>query len=200
MRALELQGQRFGRLRVIERAGSRRNQSLWRCLCDCGATHVTAGVYLRSGNSSSCGCIRRERNLVHGDACQRARTPEWRIWRGMRQRCRDVSEKNYGGRGIRVCERWESFANFLADMGRRPSSRHSLDRIDNDGNYEPGNCRWATQKTQTQNTRRSIRNRLTPEDLQRLRDDRAAGMSYPKLGRAYGMSTAQARRIVLGCQ
>ncbi|HUB09426.1 MAG TPA: hypothetical protein VMB50_20650 [Myxococcales bacterium] len=94
--------------------------------------------------------------ITHGEAAHGHRTPEWCAWREMRYRCQTPTARaypQYGGRGIKVCERWQVFENFLADMGRRPSPRHSLDRIDNDGNYEPGNCRWATSLEQNRNRR-----------------------------------------------
>jgi hypothetical protein len=99
--------------------------------------------------------------LTHGDAARSIRggpTVEYRIWTNMLRRCR-AGLRNYGDRGVTVCDRWELFENFLADMGRRPSPDHSLDRIDNDGNYEPGNCRWSTRKEQMRNTR--VNRRLT---------------------------------------
>ncbi|MFY9952108.1 hypothetical protein [Bradyrhizobium sp.] len=101
-----------------------------------------------------------ERRVRHGDARRGAKTAEWRCWVGIRQRCYDANYrvfKNYGARGIKVCDRWlESYENFLADMGRKPSAAHSIDRIDVNGNYEPANCRWATTSQQNSNQRRSL--------------------------------------------
>lgn len=116
---------------------------------------MASGSNLRHGHTSSCGCRRvaaGKRNRIHG----RTDTPEFKIWTGVLTRCenpRCEAYPRYGGRGIEVCERWQTFENFLADMGPRPSADHSIDRIENDGNYEPGNCRWATDAEQNQNTR-----------------------------------------------
>jgi hypothetical protein len=117
---------------------------------------------LRGRGILSCGCFQQEQaskaNTTHGDSRRNGkRTPEYQAWTGMIKRCSNPSEigfRHYGGRGIKVCERWRhSFPNFLADMGRKPSPKHSIERNDNDGNYEPSNCRWATQKEQIHNKR-----------------------------------------------
>ncbi len=150
----ELTGRRFDRLLVIGRAeNDNRGNTRWRCQCDCGESTTAVGYQLKAGNKRSCGCLQRERSSethrVHGGGDD----PEYDVWRSMRLRCLDKRNPNYGGRGIAVCERWQSYANFIADMGRRPSPKHSLDRVDNDSGYNPDNCRWATQKEQCRNTR-----------------------------------------------
>ena len=156
---IDLAGQRFGRLVVSRRAGTTAHRrSLWECRCDCGNTRLVPADNLKRENTRSCGCLRKEvakeLNTVHGGT----RSREFNTWKGMQRRCYLQSAagfKNYGGRGIAVCDRWlHSFENFLADMGCKPSPKHSIDRINNDGNYEPGNCRWATAKEQRQNRRR----------------------------------------------
>lgn len=156
-RAIDMMGKRFQALEVVEPAGVNSNgEALWRCVCDCGKQRIATGVGLRKGLLRSCGCENKPRPIVHG----LFRTPEYRTLMGMIARC--TNEKNqrypeYGGRGITVCERWmNSMAAFYADMGRRPSALHSIERINNDGNYEPGNCRWATQKEQCRNRRTTV--------------------------------------------
>jgi hypothetical protein len=163
MPAANLTGIRFGQLIAERRNGQRNNHALWICKCDCGKEVVVSSSHLRNGMTRSCGCLRRDRaaklNLSHGEAADL--TTEYRAWGSMLSRCTNPSHrgfKNYGGRGIKVCRNWlESYAAFLADMGRRPTSKHSLDRINNDGDYEPGNCRWATAKEQQNNRRVSIK-------------------------------------------
>lgn len=150
-------GDRFGRLLVVDRCTKPTGRPRWNCICDCGK-HTSAQRWnLRAGRVKSCGCFRADALTTHG--CSRAgnHTPEYRAWSAMNGRCQNnnlPNWKDYGGRGIRVSDRWKSFAAFLSDMGRRPSPKHSLDRIDVNGNYEPENCRWADRKTQNRNTRR----------------------------------------------
>ena len=167
---IDLTGQRFGRLSVIASAGvvltgkTNKKFSLWLCRCECGNETKVRGIKLRSGHTSSCGCLSRERastsKLRHGENSRRhGMTAEYRCWAAVKTRCMNPKASGYdqyGGRGIQVCDRWKTFENFLADMGRKPSPEHSIDRYpDGDGNYEPGNCRWATKSEQRLNQRKS---------------------------------------------
>ena len=154
----DLTGRVFGQLTVIQYAGGRR----WLVQCVCGTTKQVLSYSITSGHTRSCGCLQREiatRLATKHNGCG---TAEYNIWYGMISRCNDPRDKsycNYGGRGIVVCNQWrESFSVFLADMGPRPTSKHQLDRYpNNDGNYEPGNCRWATQTEQARNRRNNHR-------------------------------------------
>jgi len=153
--AEDLSGKRFGRLVVVERKGHNlHGVILWLCQCDCGKHWIVRTDHLRSGKTRSCGCLYSERNNY-----KKSRTKEYRAWRNMIQRCTNPQHrdyKDYGGRGITVCERWlREFDMFMEDMGTAPSKELSLDRINNDLGYSPENCKWSTAKEQANNKRNS---------------------------------------------
>ncbi|WTW93672.1 hypothetical protein OG216_09905 [Streptomycetaceae bacterium NBC_01309] len=172
MRLIDLTGQTFGELTVQGRAENRQGaEARWHCTCSCGGSTTTTSSNLRRGQTVSCGCARarfnRKARTTHG-AC---RTTEYEIWSSIIKRCENPNYHaypNYGGRGITICPEWRAdFAVFLRDVGYRPSKELSIDRIDNNGNYEPGNVRWATAKEQ-------VANRRTPEQIARDRAEFAA--------------------------
>lgn len=149
----DLLGLRFGKLIVIKFFGKHTKRWSWLCRCDCGNEIVVHRDSLIAGNTKSCGCLLKETLIKHG----MYKSPEFKTWIRIKSRCYDRNLPcyvNYGGRGIIVCNRWlESFNNFYEDMGNRPSSKHSIERKDNNGNYDPDNCKWATKTEQQRNQR-----------------------------------------------
>lgn len=165
---IDLTGQKFERLTVVKRAkGYIGKGSYWHCKCDCGNEIIVRAQSLKDGQTKSCGCLNKElaikRFTKHGHAQTEKQHPLYKAWVNMKTRCinpNSTGYEDYGGRGIRICQRWmDSFENFLEDMGEKPSPMHTLDRIDVNGDYCPGNCRWATQTTQSRNQRISKKNK-----------------------------------------
>ena len=159
--AIDLIGHKYNRWTVIERVFPNTNQgsTQWLCRCDCGNTAIVPRNNLRSGASKSCGCWNLENIKEMATTHGKTKTREYEIWSGMKKRCLNPNSKAYsyyGGRGIKICDSWKNdFTAFLTDMGPCPANLE-LDRIGNNGNYEPGNCRWATRKEQMQNTSRNV--------------------------------------------
>ena len=200
MKTIDMTGKRFGRLIGVSRTGSdNEGLALWLFKCDCGGQVVATGSRVKRGRTQSCGCMRadetaksnKEKKTTHGEST----SVEYRIWGHMLERCENQKHKSfprYGGRGIIVCSRWADFSNFLLDMGRRPSPSHSIDRINNDGNYEPGNCRWATPKEQGRNR---SNNKIDDAVAARIR---LAKGSQKRIATEFGVSQSLVSLIKIG--
>lgn len=152
---MDLTGQRYGRLVVVELANPGGGRAIWTCLCDCGSLANVKAQQLRRSGTKSCGCYRRENSASMRTTHGMTRSPTYLTWVSMLQRCENpeaTGYEYYGERGIQVCENWHAFEGFLADMGERPDGL-TLDRLDPEGNYEKDNCRWATWKQQAETRR-----------------------------------------------
>jgi len=199
-------GERFGRLLITGKNFDRSGQNTyWNYVCDCGKTGSTATSKL-NGGQDSCGCRTREaigeRSKTHGQTIGGKWSPTYRCYRAMIARCKYPSQvyyKDYGGRGISVCRRWlegdgerSGYDCFVADMGEKPDGL-TIDRIDNDGNYEPGNCRWATYAEQGQNTRAT---KLSGLSVKKIREDYDAGEVQVSIARKFGISQSHVSDVV----
>ena len=187
---LDLAKRRFGRLVVIERHPDRRGDKVqWVCKCDCGCEVLATTQHLRYGAVKSCGCLMEGRK--HG----RVGTAAYGSWYAMIQRCENpnhISASNYSGRGIKVCKEWHNFKSFYSDMGDPPPN-FTLDRRDNNGNYTPDNCRWASPTTQARNARS---NKLDIVAAKYIRELSSIGLSQVMIAKAYGVSTSSIGHIV----
>lgn len=189
-RLIDIKGKRFGRLLILNKVKAKNKAgAYWLCVCDCGNKTIVHSGNLRLGHTKSCGCLKKDNppNYKHGKSQIHDRT--YRTWIGMRQRCNNLKSngyKNYGGRGIKICERWHNFENFFSDMGERPQGK-SINRINNDGNYEPDNCEWATQKQQRRNSRKT---KLSSENIKETRKLRISGKSFSEIAKKYNVSSS----------
>lgn len=198
-RMIDLTGQVFGRLTVIKLAPkSKAGNIKWECKCECGNVFYVHGSMLRRGGSNSCGCLSiemtSERSTTHG----MSREPLYRVWATMKARCYNKNHnryKYYGGRGIKVCDRWlNSFENFLEDMGMRAEGL-TIERVDNDDDYSPGNCEWRTHADQSRNRRTT---KLSIKKIIKVKEMSGLGLATKEIASLFGVSTSTIRRVLAG--
>jgi len=180
------EGQVFGKITVVRKAYIDSGEfQRWLVKCECGKEFTTRIYGLFNGQTKSCGCLRKQRFQAFITSHELSGTPEYHAWNNMKMRCLNPSNKNYfryGARGITVCSDWvDSFERFFADMGARPSSKHSIDRIDNNAGYCKSNCRWATAKEQMRNTRRTVLTTINGESLTFQQWSEKTGISHDTL-------------------
>jgi len=206
---LDLTGQTFGRLTALKFQTVPGEPRRWLCRCICGVEKMIRTSHLTTGAVVSCGCWRLEQsaarawtmNLKHGASVGGRPTPEYRCWASIKRRCTDSNDRSYpsyGGRGIDVDPRWlGAFEPFLADVGERPTDKHSLDRIDNDRGYWPDNVRWASRVEQANNRRRAKAPKLTSQQVIAMRKMRTDGALIRELAEEFGVSLSQVSLVTL---
>jgi hypothetical protein len=187
-RTMDLTGHKYGRLTVLHYTGkNKHNQTLWECECECGTIVEVEANSLRSGNTKACGCLSRDiaKSGDHSRKHGMRRTPEYYIWCSMKARCNNPNTENYaryGGVGIKVCDSWnDSFESFFSDMGLRPTSKHSIERIDCGGDYYPENCKWIPLKDQSKNRKNCIRIAYNGKEMILKEWANALGFNYMTL-------------------
>lgn len=180
-KSTDLTGQVFGRLVVLRRSGTTHGNSMWQCLCNCGNTVIVQRPHLVTRRTQSCGCYRRELSTVHG----KYQSAEYVAWCSLKNRCTNPSSTSYryyGARGVSIAHQWaENFAAFYADLGPRPTSNHSVERVDNTKGYEPGNCRWATKAEQARNRSSNVLVLYNGRLMCLMDAAKAAGLPYDLL-------------------
>lgn len=192
-----MEGKKFNRLTVIEYSHKKGNKKYYLCDCSCGNRVYVRQDKIKSGHTKSCGCLMKETSSMIGKNSKthgKTKSPEYIVWGSMKARCFNTNEesyKNYGGRGITVCDRWKnSFENFLNDMGERPTNQHQIDRIDNDGNYEPKNCKWVTVSENSVN-RRNKGNKLGIKNITKDGNKYVVNIKRDKVNRNSGYTSLE---------
>jgi len=196
MRRIDLTGKSFGEWFVLDYSHTNAKGSVsWICRCSCGVISEVAGNNLKSGKTTNCGCKKSEKTAKQNTTHGMSKTRAYKIWAGMIQRCTNpnrLAYKYYGARGISVCKRWMTFENFLEDIGHPPSDDYSLERIDNDGWYEPNNCKWATAEVQSRNNRNC---KLKKEQVALIKSEINLGITIARISKDFCVSESLIRAI-----